>query len=187
MPSGFAEDLPKSEFNTPSEFAIETARHKAVDVWNVCTSTDTPPDLVIAADTVVIGPGEEILGKPLDKEDAFNMLRKLSGTTHSVISACAFCYRPKSSKSSKVDSNDISFATHTFAVAATVHFALLSDAEIQAYVATQEPMGKAGSYGIQGIGGALISGIEGDYYTVMGMPLHGFCKEMQQVILPELL
>jgi septum formation protein len=72
-------------------------------------------------------------------------------------------------------------------VAATVHFAELSDVEIQAYVDTEEPMDKAGSYGIQQRGGAFVRGIEGDFYTVMGFPLNGFCEEMKRNVLSELL
>ena len=163
--------------NREAEFAIETARHKAVDVWN--SSTEEHPDLVVAADTVVVSEEKEILGKPKSHQDAFEMLQKLQGTTMSVVTGCALCYKTKE------DTTFQEFATHTFSVAATVHFQELTDAEIMAYVATGEPMGKAGSYGIQGIGGALIKGIEGDYYSVMGFPLNRFCQEMKKIVLPE--
>ena len=133
---------------------METARHKAVDVWNLfCARSDenTTPDLVLAADTVVVL-GDEILGKPATTEDACMTLRKLSGTSHQVVTGCALCYKEKSSASASSSSSEsggggedaTAFLTHTFAVAATVHFAVLSESEIQAYVATGEPMDKAG-------------------------------------------
>jgi len=180
-PSGYAEDLDPTKYQ-PNDFAIETARHKAVDVWNAAAAVaDTPdPDLVIAADTVVVL-GNEILGKPKDFNDAVAILKKLSGSSHQVVTGCALCFKTKSAREAK----STEFTTHTFAVAATVHFAELSDAEIQSYVATKEPMDKAGAYGIQERGGAFVKGIEGDFYTVMGFPLHGFCSEMKSVVLPE--
>ena len=156
IPSGYAEDLDSKKF-TPKNFAMETARHKAVDVWNLfCARShadeNTTPDLVLAADTVVVL-GDEILGKPATTEDACVTLRKLSGTSHQVVTGCALCYKEKSSASASASSSlesgsggedATSFLTHTFAVAATVHFAVLSESEIQAYVATGEPMDKAG-------------------------------------------
>ena len=181
QPSGYAEDLDPTKYQ-PNDFAIETARHKAVNVWNAAAAVaDTPdPDLVIAADTVVVL-GDEILGKPKDVDDAVAILKKLSGSSHQVVTGCALCFKTKSSYEEK----STEFTTHTFAVAATVHFAEVSDADIQSYVATTEPMDKAGAYGIQERGGAFVKGIEGDFYTVMGFPLHGFCSEMKSVVMPE--
>ena len=173
-PSGYAENLDPSNFD-PAAYAVETARHKAVNVWNISSSNESGvPDLVIAADTVVVL-GNEILGKPKDADDAFATLKKLSGSPHQVVTGCALCFKKKG------DSEP--FITHTFSVAATVHFAELSDVEIQAYVDTEEPMDKAGSYGIQQRGGAFVRGIEGDFYTVMGFPLNGFCEEMKRNVL----
>ena len=174
--------------NRERDFAIETARHKAVDVWKLSTTKESEePDLVIAADTVVVSADQEILGKPKDEKHAFEMLKRLSGTTMSVVTGCAFCYKPKVVATTDLATDVVEMATHTFSVAATVHFQELSDEEIAAYVATGEPMGKAGSFGIQGVGAALIKGIEGDFYTVMGLPLNRFCQEMQTVIMPEML
>ena len=189
IPSGYAEDLDPTKFQ-PNEFAMETAKHKAVDVWNLfCKKNATVPDLVLAADTVVVL-GDEILGKPATTEDACTTLRKLSGTSHQVVTGCALCYREKTSApddGGAAEAAPSDFLTHTFAVAATVHFAVLSESEIQAYVATGEPMDKAGAYGIQERGGAFVKGIEGDFYTVMGLPLHATCREIATVVLPHLL
>jgi len=114
-----------------------------------------PNDTVIGCDTSVII-GNEILGKPTDKEDAARMLRLLSGNTHKVITGCAIFKGGKS----------ISFSETTF-----VTFYPLSDKDIEDYIATNEPFDKAGAYGIQGKASLLVKGIEGDYFNVVGLPV----------------
>ena len=114
-----------------------------------------PNDTVIGCDTSVII-GNEILGKPTDKEDAARMLRLLSGNTHKVITGCAIFKGGKS----------ISFSETTF-----VTFYPLSDKDIEDYIATNEPYDKAGAYGIQGKASLLVKGIEGDYSNVVGLPV----------------
>lgn len=114
-----------------------------------------PNDTVIGCDTSVII-GNEILGKPTDKEDAARMLRLLSGNTHKVITGCAIFKGGKS----------ISFSETTF-----VTFYPLSDKDIEDYIATNEPYDKAGAYGIQGKASLLVKGIEGDYFNVVGLPV----------------
>lgn len=112
--------------------------------------------IVIAADTVV-ALGDDVLGKPKDAEDAAQMLRMLSGRTHHVYTG--FCVRDdKGTSVSEV-------------VATEVVFRELSNDEIKAYVASGEPMDKAGAYGIQGGAAPFISEIHGDYYNVVGLPL----------------
>ncbi|MCL2034508.1 MAG: Maf family protein [Oscillospiraceae bacterium] len=110
---------------------------------------------VIGADTVV-AIGGEILGKPRDEADAFAMLRQLSGCTHTVFTGVSIM-APGIAK--------------TFSQAADVTFFELSDDEIQKYIETGEAFDKAGAYGIQGKGALLVSGIDGDFYTVMGLPV----------------
>ena len=113
-------------------------------------------EALIAADTIVYL-DDEILGKPVDAEDAKRMLHLLSGRTHQV--ATGVCLR----RGAREDA---------FTVRTHVTFYPLSDAEIDAYVATGEPLDKAGAYGIQGAGGRLlVRGIEGDYYNVVGLPI----------------
>ncbi|MFH1279616.1 MAG: Maf family protein [Candidatus Eisenbacteria bacterium] len=114
--------------------------------------------ILLAADTVVVSPGGRILGKPADGEEAAAMLRLLSGAEHRVVTA-VFALRPS-------DGRCAGGAEGT-----AVHFRDLSEEEIGAYVATGEPMDKAGAYGIQGIGGLLVSGIRGCYFNVVGLPL----------------
>jgi septum formation protein len=113
--------------------------------------------VIIAADTVVLV-ANEILGKPTDFADAKRMLGLLSGNTHEVHTGLAIAAQPS--------------AEPGLSVATTrVHFAKLDDATIEQYVATGEPLDKAGAYGIQGIGGKFVTGIEGCYFNVMGLPL----------------
>ncbi len=121
-----------------------------------------PESLVIGSDTVVIIDGV-ILGKPADEADAERMLKMLSGRTHSVVTGVCIIYGDKRK----------SFSEET-----RVTFLPLSDKEIRGYIATGDPMDKAGAYGIQGDGCVLIKGIEGDFFTVMGLPAARLRREL---------
>ncbi len=122
--------------------------------------------LVLGADTVVVVDGDA-LGKPVDADDARAMLRRLSGRTHEVETAYAL-----------VDGRDGREVAR--AVTTTVTFRALSDAEIDAYVASGEPMDKAAAYGIQGHGALLVDRIDGDYYTVVGLPLCDLARTLRE-------
>ena len=143
----------------PFEHVERLARGKAERV-----AADHPACLVIAADTVVVIDGQ-ILGKPRSRAEAVSMLGTLNGTTHTVVTgmACALNGRLESS-----------------VVDVSVTFRTLSDDEIEEYVATGEPMDKAGSYGIQGYGAAIVRRIEGDYFAVMGLSLVRLVELMQR-------
>ena len=119
---------------------------------------DALPDdlLVLAADTVVEAPDGRILGKPTDKDDAYAMLSSLSGKRHYVYSGFTLLWKG---------------GVYTEAVASGVRFKPLTDDEIYRYIATGEPMDKAGSYAIQGLGGALTDGYEGDFTNIVGLPM----------------
>jgi septum formation protein len=127
-------------------------------------AADGLPYAVIGADTVVYHEGE-ILGKPKDEEDAFRMLRALSGATHSVFTGVSILLPDE---------------TVTFHSETKVTFDELSDEEIRAYIASGEPMDKAGAYGIQGLGGAFVTGIEGEYANVVGFPIGEFCRILRK-------
>ena len=114
-----------------------------------------PDGLIIAADTVVALDGD-ILGKPRDGEDAFAMLSALSGREHRVCTGVAVLRGDRA-----VTEHEVTAVT----------FRALSPDEIRGYIATGEPMDKAGAYGIQGVGALLVSGIRGDYSNVMGLPV----------------
>lgn len=134
---------------TAEEAILQVARSKAEDV-----AKEHPRECVLGADTAVVIDGV-ILGKPQSEEDAKAMLRRLSGRTHHVITAVWVCG----------DGFDRGFAD-----VAEVEFYPMSEKDIDDYVATKEPMDKAGSYGIQGFGARYIRGMNGDFYTVMGLP-----------------
>ena len=137
------------------ECAERLAREKALKVAQL-----RPRDLVLGADTVVVVSGE-ILGKPTDANDAARMLRLLSGREHQVITGvCIVRPNPRSPES-------VHIASETTLVAMTD----ISDQEIGEYVATGEPMDKAGAYAIQGMASRWISKVEGDYPNVVGLPI----------------
>ena len=131
---------------TPVDYVERLAREKAMSV---------PGRLVLGADTTVVI-RDEILEKPIDAADALRMLRKLQGRTHQVVTSVAL-----------VADETVHQATDVTNVA----FRRMTDDFLDAYVATGEPMDKAGAYGIQGFGAALVERIEGDFFSVMGLPL----------------
>ena len=127
-------------------------------------------DIVIAADTIVVCEGK-VLGKPRSEEDAMAMLRLLSGRDHQVMTGCTILRGD---------------AAETFTEVTDLHFRKLSEKEIGRYVASGEPMDKAGSYGIQGGAALFCTHMVGDYYNVMGLPL---CRlhQMLTKLAPELM
>lgn len=131
--------------------ALEKAR-AAVD-----SETSAKDFIAVGADTVVVNRGE-ILLKPESPEDARRMLRQLSDGVHEVHTGLAVIRMPQ-----KIE--------RVIEEVTSVHFAKLSDAEIDAYIATGEPFDKAGAYGIQSLGGRYVTRVEGCYFNVMGMPL----------------
>jgi septum formation protein len=149
-------DESRVDCESVTEYVTRIAGLKAVDATARAKARGDSA-IVIAADTVVFADGQ-ILGKPKDAEDARRMLRILSGGVHDVVTGFAIM--------------KTSYAAPEISVETTrVHFAGLSDTEIDEYVRTGEPMDKAGSYGIQGIGGRFVTKIEGCYFNVMGLPL----------------
>ena len=127
-------------------------------------------DVVIAADTIVVCNGQ-VLGKPKDREDAYRMLRLLSGRDHQVMTGLTVLRGSRE-------------AVHTEIT--DIHFRPLSDREIWAYIRTGEPMDKAGAYGIQGSAALFAEKMAGDYYNVMGLPV---CRlgQILRTLAPELL
>ena len=134
------------------------ARRKAQAVAARLTAqnADTTDTLIIAADTVVVSPSGEILGKPQDADDAERMLRALSGNAHHVVSGIAVLVGGRMLSAHEVTE---------------VRFSTLTDDIIARYVASGEPMDKAGAYGIQDTASLWIDGICGDYFNVVGLPV----------------
>jgi septum formation protein len=142
----------------PIAYATRLAREKAEAIFASLktSSSDDDPLLVLGADTTVVAPNGEILGKPADNADAARMLRLLAGATHQVVTGLCL------------------ISTAGVEVAAEVTYVTvqtLSDAEIAAYIATGEPRDKAGAYGIQGYAARWIPRVHGCYFNVVGLPL----------------
>jgi septum formation protein len=131
---------------TPVDYVERLAREKALSVSGA---------LVLGADTTVVA-RDEVLEKPVDAADAMRMLRKLQGRTHQVVTSVALV-----AGETVLQATDVT----------NVVFRRMSESFLQAYVATGEPMDKAGAYGIQGYGAALVERVDGDFFSVMGLPL----------------
>ena len=139
----------------PLEYVKRVARTKASVGWHQMGRRGLAPKPVLAADTEVVHDGA-VLGKPKDAASAAEMLHRLSGRTHEVSTAVAIRWNTQ-----------IMIAVSS----SRVTFRVLTDDEIERYVATSEPFDKAGAYAIQGRGAAFISHLEGSYSGVMGLPL----------------
>lgn len=164
-----ATDIPEipSGGEAPRAFAERLAREKAQAIAH-----QHPQAAVLGADTVVVVDGL-ILGKPEDAADAARMLRMLSGKTHEVITAVCLIppnQLPTGNRPLATDSADVRSES------TQVTFASLSDADIEFYVSTREPMDKAGAYGIQGVASRWIPRIAGDYSNVVGLPVALVCQ-----------
>ncbi len=146
VPSNIDETWRNGE--APAAHAERLAREKV-------SALHRPEAAVVGADTIVVIDGV-ILGKPADAAEARATLRRLAGREHEVFTAVAVAHGGR---------------TASGVVRTTVRFRALDDATIAEYVATGEPMDKAGAYGIQGYGAVLVERIEGDYFTVMGLGL----------------
>jgi septum formation protein len=153
IPSKFEEQLVELP---PSKLVEHFAYMKAADV----ASSIKEKALVLGSDTIVCLDESKgmVLGKPRDKADAFDMLRKLSGKQHFVISGISVI---DTATGESITAHEVT----------RVRMKEFSDAEIEAYIRTGEPMDKAGAYAIQGLGSLFVEGIEGDYFNVVGLPL----------------
>ena len=138
---------------TPEQYVRRNAEEKAADALALSGIADRA--VAVAADTIVVQDGR-ILEKPKDPADAHRMLRELSGRTHQVMTG--LCIRTAA-------------AMHSRTVVTDVEFKPLTDAEIDAYIRTGEPMDKAGAYAIQGLAAYMIRSVRGSYTNVVGLPL----------------
>lgn len=157
-PAAIDESLRPGE--TPMGHAERLARAKARAV-----AEREPDAVVIAADTIVVVDGD-ILGKPRGVEEAAEMLRRLSARTHTVYTATAVARGAR---------------TESAVETVTVTFRALTGEEIDQYVATGEPLDKAGAYGIQGYGATIVERVEGDYFSVMGLGLRRLVELLARV------
>ena len=146
---------------SPVEAVCEISKRKAQRI----AERHGEDEIVISADTVVVIDGK-IIGKPKDKEDAFCILKNLSGRTHEVYTGFTVCGNGK---------------TKTDFEVTKVHFKELCDDDIRRYIATGEPMDKAGAYGIQQKGNLFVDYIHGDYYNVVGFPISKICVTIREL------
>ena len=158
IPSDFDEDT--VALSNPDSDVVTLAESKALDI-----SQKHPDAWVIGADTIVLI-GRKILGKPASAEEAFEMLQRLSGKTHQVLTGYCICCKKKNRVFSETVKTDVNFKR-------------LTDAEINWYIQTGEPFDKAGGYAIQGIGSFLVRSINGSYTNVVGLPM---CEVMEHLI-----
>ncbi len=155
-------DVDESETpDDPEAMCVRLADKKASRVHALATSS-----WVLGADSIVVI-GERVLGKPRDEAEAYEMLGLLSGREHRVVTG--FCILDPSGRTA-----------HSEAVSTAVQFKRLVDAEISAYIRTDEPFGKAGAYAIQGIGAFMVETISGSYTNVVGLPICAVIKALIQ-------
>jgi septum formation protein len=154
------EEIPQTG-ESPEAYTRRVAHHKASQV----VSGAGGKDLVLAADTEVVIDGS-ILGKPADKDDARRMLRLLAGRSHEVLTTVVLLGRGRTA-------DEVSITR--------VWFARMTDREIAWYVASGEPMGKAGAYAIQGLGARFVERIEGSWSNVVGLPLAAVHRLLREV------
>lgn len=149
------------QFNDPADVPVYLSKLKADALFNTLTNNE----LLITADTVVIIDGD-IMGKPADRAEAIAMLKRLSGSTNKVVTGVTLMSKEK---------------YESFNVSTDVHFRELSNQEIEYYVDTYKPFDKAGAYGIQEwIGYVGITGIEGSFYNVMGLPIQSIFVKLKE-------
>ncbi|MFB3916819.1 MAG: nucleoside triphosphate pyrophosphatase [Terriglobales bacterium] len=174
---------------SPRDFAQRAARDKARAVYQQMPSASRSSNLVLAADTVVVVDGA-ILGKPADEQDAARMLRLLSGRSHQVITGVCLigaqsdASTPEDRKGSRKPKTGNQKLEPVFEDVSSeitnVYFNPLSDADINEYIATGEPMDKAGAYAIQGVASRWIPRIEGCYFNVVGLPVPLVCRMLRE-------
>lgn len=173
IPSSFEEPAPAGAASRAEDYARDMAVGKAVEVATREDEADAEnPRLVIGADTVVEVDGV-ILGKPVDKEDAERMLRRLSGRRHRVITGVAVIIAGGGRDPQVLC--EFQEETH-------VTFSELSEALVREYVDTGEPADKAGGYGIQARGAMLVEHVDGDVLNAAGFPLNRFCREVARAL-----
>ena len=161
IPSKFEENLPKSSFSTPADYAIATATGKASEIYK-----EHQEAVVIGADTVVLV-DNKILEKPSDVACAKSMLSELSGRVHHVVTGVCICYKD---------------TKHTFHVQTEVELIKLSPTLIDWYIETGEPFDKAGGYGTLGKGAILVDRIEGCQFNMRGLPLPRLHQELSRIL-----
>ncbi len=158
----------ESDFELPEKIVEQLSFQKASEIFNKVLTDSKETPVVIGADTVV-SYKRRVLGKPKDRYDATDMIKQLQGNTHAVYTGVTvFTLK---------DGKPFSFTFHEETL---VDVAPMTEEEILSYVETGEADDKAGAYGVQGLFGIFISGIKGDYYNVVGLPIARLYKELKE-------
>ncbi|EFN85032.1 uncharacterized protein LOC105182700 [Harpegnathos saltator] len=165
IPSLYDENLDRSKYNNHGDYVQDIAKYKVLEVYERLKTDALPPSLIIGADTMVTM-NDVVYGKPQNETEAFQMLSSLANKEHVVYTGVYL----KTSKSQV-----------QFYESAKVKFGDISEKQIREYIKTGDPMDKAGGYGLQGMGGCLIEKIDGDYYTITGLPLYSLSRRLNQM------
>ncbi|KAF5288613.1 hypothetical protein FQR65_LT11984 [Abscondita terminalis] len=165
--SNFEENLRPEDY-TFSEFVQETAFGKVQDVYEQLKNDEIAPDIIIGVDTMVTLDGK-MYGKPKNREDAINTITKLTSLRipNVVYTGVVIKYKERIEK---------------FTAVTTVYMGQLTPEEIESYVDSGEPMGKAGGYGIQGVASTFVERIEGDFNNVIGLPLYQLTQKLKEML-----
>ncbi len=165
-------DETPSPDETPVQLVERLSREKAEATRRAAAEEglEDPDGLLVSADTIVWDDSGNALGKPSDADDARRMLGELSGRAHHVSTGCCLM---------ELGPDGEAAAAVSFVETTDVEFWPLSEAQINAYVATGEPMDKAGAYGIQGRGRVLVREIRGDYFSVVGLPVSRLVRTIE--------
>lgn len=170
----------KTTESSPDNVVAELSRQKAENIFEILRAgeRDNSPMVIIGADTVVAC-DSNIMGKPKDKQDAERMLKLLEGRSHSVWTGVTLLF-VNIDKNGKYSENKV--ISETFACETKVYMYHFSDNEIEEYIKTEEPLDKAGAYGIQGIAAKFIEKIEGDYNNVVGLPVSALYQRIKNIL-----
>lgn len=177
LPSAVKERM---EGATPEEIVKNLSKQKAEDVEKRFSDIFHNGEVILGADTIVVADGE-ILGKPHTHEEAAEMIRRIQGRVHQVYTGVTLIRCGSVGKTEEEEQADSGHAKErvTFAERTDVYVAPMTEEEIIGYASGEEPMDKAGAYGIQGTFAAFIEKIDGDYTTVVGLPLGAVCRHLK--------
>ncbi|XP_043523637.1 dTTP/UTP pyrophosphatase [Frieseomelitta varia] len=163
--SMYDENLDRSTYKNSGEYVQDLAKYKVQEVYNRLKEDAVSPSLIIGADTMVTM-DNIIYGKPKNNSHAFEMLSSLANKEHVVYTGVCL----------KTPKKEVNFYEST-----KVKFGDISEEQIWTYIKSGEPLDKAGGYGIQGLGACLIEKVDGDFFTVMGLPLYSMTKQLNEM------
>jgi len=169
----FDETVDKTKCKTPGDYAVATARGKAIEVWSRLTKggEKSRPLLVVAADTIIVTRDGTILEKPSSASHAISMISEISGTKCFAITGMCLVFDTEKDKQARP-------VTKCFFETTSLFVSNLDEATIKAYVGAANPRDKSGGLAYQDIGASLFRKIDGCYYNVVGLPLNRLCREL---------